>query len=49
MLQHKVNNGNMKLNGNNNDHIMAPINTIPIYKFNELVIDSPQLLDLFNI
>jgi len=49
MLQHKVNNGNIKLNGNNNDHIMAPINTIPIDKFKELVIDSPQLLHMFNI
>ncbi|MDR4489947.1 MAG: mannosyl-3-phosphoglycerate synthase [Candidatus Nitrosocosmicus sp.] len=49
MLQHKANDGSIKLNGNNNDHIMAPINTIPIDKFNELVIDSPQLLHLFNV
>lgn len=49
MLQQKMNTSNLKPNGNNNDHIMAPINTIPIDKFSELVIDSPQLLNLFNI
>ncbi len=48
VLQQKTNQLNTRINGSANNHIMDPINIIPIDKFNELVIDSPKLLHLFN-
>ncbi len=48
VLQQKTNQINSRINGSANNHIMDPIKIIPIDKFNELVIDSPKLLHLFN-
>ena len=48
VLQQKTNQINSRINGSTNNHIMDTIKIIPIDKFNELVIDSPKLLHLFN-
>jgi len=48
VLQQKTNQVNLKVNGSTNNRLMEPIKTIPIDKFNELVIDSPKLLHNFN-
>jgi mannosyl-3-phosphoglycerate synthase len=48
VLQQKTNPISSKFNGSTNNHLMEPIKTIPIDKFNELVIDSPKLLQHFN-
>jgi mannosyl-3-phosphoglycerate synthase len=49
VLEQKTNQISSRIGGStNNNHIMDPIKIIPIDKFNELVIDSPKLLHLFN-